>query len=161
MKQKFRPRFRSTAAALRFFFRLSALLRGVAFNPQVQLPRIARDAAGPQPGALGDFARIRACVDNLSRVQLFVLAELYGPTCFALGRRSFARACGAAGRGDPGTRVSAKSLGSVRRSTLSALRARLRRRHVVVAAPAHRGGRFSICADTWPSGGRDRGKLER
>ncbi|HUY26352.1 MAG TPA: hypothetical protein VMV27_02940 [Candidatus Binataceae bacterium] len=140
---------------------MSALLRGTAIHPHPSLIRIARGAADRQPGALGDFARISACVDNLSEAQLFLLAELYGPTCFAPGRRTIVRACGAARCGGFGAPVSAKSLGSVRRTTLAALRARLRRRHVVVSAPAHRSGQFSICAATWPSRGRDRGKLER
>ena len=140
MNREFSPRFRSAADALRFFFRISALLYGIPDNPRIGLSRMRRSGLARHPGAFGDYLRIGACVGDLNQIQFILLGEFYGPTCFA--PRALPGACGA-GRGVlRGRREPRRRAGAVRRATL-ALRARLRRRRLVVAGPAQRHGQFA------------------
>jgi hypothetical protein len=137
MNREFSPRFRSAAEALRFFFRISALLYGNTGNPHMW-PMTRRELER-QAGALGDYLRIGSCVGDLNEVQFFLLGEFYGPTCFA------SRTPGAgAGRGAfPDCAPTQRQAGTGRIATLSALRARLRQRRLVTAVPAQRRGQFA------------------
>lgn len=139
MNREFSPRFRSAAEALRFFFRISALLYG---NTGDTLGwRMTRSELGRQPGALGDYLRIGSCVGYLSEVQFLVLGEFYGPNCFA--PRTQSGACGV-GRGV----FREFALTRRRPPTLQVLRARLRQRRLVTSAPAKRQGQFARAPGT-------------
>jgi hypothetical protein len=159
MNREFSPRFRSAAAALRFFFRVSALLCGAAINPRAGSHRMTRSGLVRQPGAFGDYLRIGSCVGALNERQFGLLGEFYGPACFA--PRTLAEASSATRAGVPGCGLSGGSVRMVHRAALSALRARLRRRRLLIAAPAHRHGHFSRSPGTWAAGGRDPEKLQR
>ena len=159
MNREFSPRFRSAAAALRFFFRISALLCGAAVNPRAESHRMTRSGLVRQPGAFGDYLKIGSCVGGLSEVQVCLLGEFYGPACFA--PRTLSGACGAVRREIPGCANPTRSMRTVHRAVLAALRAQLRRRRIVIAAPAHRHGHFSRSPETWASVGRDGEKLLR
>ncbi|MHB8384759.1 MAG: hypothetical protein ACYDC3_20775 [Candidatus Binataceae bacterium] len=156
MDRKFSSRFRSPAAALRFYFRISALLCGPAGNPRAGCCRMSHSDLARDPGVLGEYVRIGSCVRDLDASLVLLLGEFYGPSCFA--PRTLPRACDAmrmmlADRG-LGCRVV-----RVRRATRPAFMARLRRRRLVVAAPAKRRGHFARSSGTWATHGRDRTKL--
>ncbi|MGC1677449.1 MAG: hypothetical protein WA740_07930 [Candidatus Binataceae bacterium] len=140
MNREISPRFRSAADALRFFFRISALLYGIPNNPRTGSCRIRRSDLAREPGALGDYLRIGACVGDLNAVQFLLLGEFYGPTCFAPRTRT-----GGGGRRRrvfPDCTHPERAAGTMRLATLATLRARLRRRRLVISAPAQRRGQF-------------------
>jgi len=155
MNREFSPRFRSAAAALRFFFRISALLYGNPDNPHAGSFPMARSELGRQSGALGDYLRIGSCVGDLTEIQFFLLGEYYGPTCFA--PRTLRGAFGAARGVFPDCARPQGPAGAARRATLPALRARLRQRQLVISAPARRPGHFARSPGT--SHGPDDGEL--
>lgn len=141
MNRKFSPRFRSAAAALRFFFRISALLYGNPGTPHSGSHSMTRSELVRHCGAFGDYLRIGSCVGELTEVQFFLLGEFYGPACFA--RRPLPRACGTGRRKYLDCALRHRQDGTLRLATLPALRARLRHRRLVVSAPAHRRGQFA------------------
>jgi len=140
MNREFSPRFRSAADALRFFFRISALLYGIPDNPRTGSGHTRQSGLARHPGAFGDYLEIGACVGDLNDIQFILLGEFYGPTCFA--PRALTGACGPRRRVLRDRRLLRRPAGTVRRAT-QALRARLRRRRLVLAAPAQRRGQFA------------------
>lgn len=142
MNREISPRFRSAADALRFFFRISALLCGTSNNPRTGSCRMRRSDLVRQPGALDDYLRIGACVGELNAVQFLLLGEFYGPACFA-SRTSTVGGGRRRRRVFPDCALPERAAGTMRLATLAALRARLRRRRLVTSAPAQRRGQFA------------------
>ncbi|MGH7778265.1 MAG: hypothetical protein ACREQR_00345 [Candidatus Binataceae bacterium] len=120
---------------------------------------MTRNGLARQPGALGDYLRIESCVGDLTELQLLLLGESYGPSCFAARppRRGLSRVrLRGSGRAHP------EAAGAVvPPATLKLLRARLRHRRLIISAPAARSANFSQASETWPPSGREREKLER
>lgn len=157
MNRQFIPRFTSAAAALRFFFRISALFCGAAIDPRLQPHRMTRNGLACQHGAFGDYLRIGACVRDLSEAQFHWLCLCFGPAWFTPRSRLCAHEWG-----EPASCAIALSSRPIPgRMSLRRLRARLQRRRLVAVAPALRDGHFSRSAVTWAATGRDRENLRR
>jgi hypothetical protein len=81
-----RPRFQSTDAVLRFYFRASELLHGYDLR---SLPGKRSTGAAD---SLGDYLAIAGCLKGLNPLQFRVLRELYAPSCFGDPKRTLKRA---------------------------------------------------------------------
>src|SRR5258708_12349762 len=86
-----KTRFRRAEEALRFYFRLREVLhsgRARRLTPD-ELPAVACAVA---TNAVDDYQCIGWCMRGLDEVALWLLSELYGPTCFGVHRRTFSHA---------------------------------------------------------------------
>jgi hypothetical protein len=139
MGQETKARFNSAAAALRFYFRARELLEGPG-----GLRRRARHqpycAHEAESSLIGDYLSLSACIDELDDFQLWLLSELYGPTCFAPRERTVARACEEARRAFPDRRLTRQALGRLRHQALAQVRRRLEDMRMI-AAESHGGAR--------------------
>ena len=86
-----KTRFRRTEEALRFYFRLREVLHSGRARRLVadELPAVACVVA---TNAVDDYQCIGWCMQGLDEVALWLLSELYGPTCFGVHRRTFSHA---------------------------------------------------------------------
>src|ERR1700731_93954 len=86
-----KTRFRRAEEALRFYFRLREVLHSGRARRLVadELPAVACAAA---TNAIADYQCIGWCMQGLDEVALWLLSELYGPTCFGVHRRPFSHA---------------------------------------------------------------------
>ena len=84
-----RPRFQSPEAALRFYFRASELL---CDNPKPGLfsRRSSGRGVSPSQNLIGDFLTVDSCFTELSEIEIWLLRELYGPTCFGWPQKKVA-----------------------------------------------------------------------
>jgi hypothetical protein len=118
-------RFKSAEDALRFFFRVRELLGGGhagRLRPD-ELPTAAcRDAAN----ALDDYECIGWCMRGLNEVELWLLGEIYGPTCFGERRRKLSYAFEAAQREFPRRELRLRQLSALHRKSIDAVQMRLR-----------------------------------
>jgi len=120
-----KPRFSSSAAALRFFFRARALL-------ERSDRRRVRTAHWPHASTLiDDFLNVAACFDQLDAFDRWMLAELYGPTCFAASERTLSRASEAAQRLHPQGRITFAGLRRLLQQDLAILDLRLAERNLI------------------------------
>jgi hypothetical protein len=134
-----KPRFNSPEAALRFFFRARELLDGSvrrAFQIRDELP----PGASRGSGVFGDFAAVESCFDKLDDFQIWLMAELYGPTCFAARQRTVGRAWRAAQSQFPGRHITLRDMSRIRRGTLDLLRQRLAIKGLIPAATGTNAG---------------------
>jgi hypothetical protein len=125
MQHENKPRFTSVAAALRFYFRVRVLLEGTDHRrrrPRQPL-RVIGSGTG---GAIEDFLSVAACVDELDDFEFWMLAELYGPTCFDPRQRTVSRALELARRTFPEREVTSHGMRRLRRATLALLGRRLK-----------------------------------
>jgi hypothetical protein len=83
-------RFKTSEIALRFFFRVRELLYGGRAE-RLRLRELPTTAITSR-SAIDDYRCIGWCMRGLDEVQLWLLSELYGPTCFGVSRRSYAEA---------------------------------------------------------------------
>ncbi|HLX04211.1 MAG TPA: hypothetical protein VKR28_01690 [Candidatus Binatus sp.] len=86
-----KTRFRRVEEALRFYFRLREVLHSGRARRLVadELPAHACVVA---TNAIDDYQCIGWCMRGLDEVALWLLSELYGPTCFGVHRRTFSHA---------------------------------------------------------------------
>ena len=86
-----KTRFRRAEEALRFYFRLREVLHSGRTRRLVadELPAVACVVA---TNAVDDYQCIGWCMRGLDEVALWLLSELYGPTCFGVHRRTFSHA---------------------------------------------------------------------
>jgi hypothetical protein len=91
MFEESKIRFRRAEEALRFYFRLRELLHSGRTRRLVadELPATACIA----DNAIDDYQCIGWCMRGLDEIALWLLSELYGPTCFGVHRRTFSHAC--------------------------------------------------------------------
>jgi hypothetical protein len=91
MGHEIKTRFRRAEEALRFYFRVRELLHSGRTRRLVEdeLPAHACAAAA---NAIDDYQCIGWCMRGLDEVALWLLSELYGPTCFGVHRRTFSHA---------------------------------------------------------------------
>jgi hypothetical protein len=119
-------RFRSAEDALRFYFRLRELLhsgRARRLLPD-DLPAYACAVAA---NAIDDFQSIGWCMRGLDEVALWLLSEIYGPTCFGVHRRTFSHACTAGRREFPKQGFRLREIGLLHANALGVVKRRLRR----------------------------------
>lgn len=83
-----KTRFKRAEDALRFYFRLRELLHSGRARRLVadELPMVACLTASD---AIDDYQCIGWCMRGLGEIDLWLLSEVYGPTCFGVHRRTF------------------------------------------------------------------------
>ena len=88
-----KTRFRRAEEALRFYFRLRELLHS-GRTGRLMSDELPADACAAAINAIDDYRCIGWCMRGLDEIALWLLSEIYGPTCFGAHRRTFAHACG-------------------------------------------------------------------
>ena len=87
-----KTRFRRAEEALRFYFRLRELLHS-GRTRRLVADELPADACTVAANAIDDYQCIGWCMRGLDEIALWLLSELYGPTCFGVHRRTFSHAC--------------------------------------------------------------------
>jgi hypothetical protein len=86
-----KTRFRRAEEALRFYFRLRELLHS-GRTRRLVADELPADACTAAANAIDDYQCIGWCMQGLDEISLWLLSELYGPTCFGVHRRTFSHA---------------------------------------------------------------------
>jgi hypothetical protein len=87
-----KTRFRSAEEALRFYFRLRELLHS-GRTRRLVADELPADVCTAATNAIDDYRCIGWCMRGLDEIALWLLSEIYGPTCFGAHRRTFSHAC--------------------------------------------------------------------
>ena len=118
-------RFKRTEDALRFYFRLRELLHSGRTGRLVidELPVAACPAAS---NAIDDYQCIGWCMQGLGEIDLWLLSEVYGPTCFGVHRRTFSHACRAGKVEFPGREFRLRQVGLIHSHAIGVVSRRLR-----------------------------------
>ncbi len=124
-----RPRFRTPAAALRFYFWASELLTDNA-TPGAFFRSSARTSFQP-PNAICDFRLLDSCFLDMNEAQVWVLKELYGPTCFGKPHRRASDVVEAARRKFPKCRFTPQTVTRFKQEALEVVGERLRRERMM------------------------------
>jgi hypothetical protein len=85
-------RFRRAEEALRFYFRVRELLHS-GQTRRLMAEELPADACTTAANAIDDYQCIGWCMRGLDEIALWLLSEMYGPTCFGVHRRTFAHTC--------------------------------------------------------------------
>jgi len=86
-----KTRFKRAEEALRFYFRLRELLLS-GRTRRLVADELPADACRTAANAIDDYQCIGWCMRSLDEIALWLLSELYGPTCFGVHRRTFSHA---------------------------------------------------------------------
>jgi hypothetical protein len=87
-----RSRFRTAEEALRFYFRVRELLHS-GRTRRLVADELPADACMKAVNAIDDYQCIGWCMRGLDEIALWLVSEIYGPTCFGVHRRTFSHAC--------------------------------------------------------------------
>ena len=114
-------RFRRAEDALRFFFRLREILHGGRATrlAAAELPAFASACAFH---ALDDYRCIGWTMKQLDGFALWLLSEIYGPTCFGVRRRTFSHALRVGRLIFPRLRLKPRELGAIHARALGVVR---------------------------------------
>lgn len=120
-----KTRFKRTEGALRFYFRLRELLHCGRARRLVadELPAVACLTAS---NAIDDYQCIGWCMQGLGEIDLWLLSEVYGPTCFGVHRRTFSHACKAGRLEFPKREFRLRQIGLIHRHAIGVVSRRLR-----------------------------------
>jgi hypothetical protein len=120
-----KTRFKKTEDALRFYFRLRELLHSGRARRLMadELPAVACPSAS---NAIDDYQCIGWCMQGLGEIDLWLLSEVYGPTCFGVHRRTFAHACKAGRLEFPNREFRLRQIGLIHHDALGVVSSRLR-----------------------------------
>jgi hypothetical protein len=86
-----KTRFKSAEEALRFYFRLRELLHN-GRSRRLVADELPRNVCAVALNAIDDYQCIGWCMRSLDQIALWLLSELYGPTCFGVHRRTLSHA---------------------------------------------------------------------
>jgi hypothetical protein len=92
MFEKHKNRFRRAEEALRFYFRLRELLHS-GQTRRLVADELPLDACTVAANAIDDYQCIGWCMRDLDEIALWLLSDIYGPTCFGVHRHTFSHAC--------------------------------------------------------------------
>ncbi len=124
MNKVARPRFSSAEAVLRFYFRAREFLEATA-NGALQIARENPAWSPTGHGIFEDYIAVASSLCQFDDFQIWLLRELYGPTCFYARQRTVGAALRSARKRYPGRRFTRRDIERVRRSTVLMLRCRL------------------------------------
>src|SRR5208282_6851676 len=121
-----KTRFRRAEEPLRFYFRLRELLHSGRTRRLVadELPACACTVSAD---AIDDYQCIGWCMRGLDEIELWLLSELYGPSCFGVRRRTFSHACKAGRQEFPDHEFRLREVGIVHEHALGVVERGLRR----------------------------------
>lgn len=86
-----KTRFGRAEEALRFYFRLREVLHS-GRTRRLVADELPANACVVATNAIDDYQCIGWCMRGLDEIALWLLGELYGPTCFGVHRRTFSHA---------------------------------------------------------------------
>jgi hypothetical protein len=120
-----KTRFKKTEDALRFYFRLRELLHSGRARRLIadELPDAACLRAS---NAIDDYQCIGWCMQGLGEIDLWLLSEVYGPTCFGVHRRTFSHACKAGRLEFPNREFRLRQVGLIHHHAIGIVSRRLR-----------------------------------
>jgi hypothetical protein len=118
-------RFKTSEIALRFFFRVRELLHGGRAE-RLRLRELPTTAKFTSGSAIDDYRSIGWCMRGLDEVQLWLLSELYGPTCFGVTRRTYAEAYRAGRIEFPDLGIGLRRIAAVHEQAIEAVGGHLR-----------------------------------
>jgi hypothetical protein len=137
MPSENKTRFRSAEEALRFYFRLRALLHSGRTSRLIANELPASVCAGAVT-AIDDYQCIGGCMHGLDELALWLLGEVYGPTCFGVHRRTISHACKAARLEFPRRDFRLREVGTLHDHALGVVRRRLQMMHMIPARQLER-----------------------
>jgi hypothetical protein len=125
MFEENRIRFRRAEEALRFYFRLRELLHSGRTRRLIadELPANACTTAAT---AIDDYQCIGWCMRGLDEIALWLLSEIYGPTCFGVHRRTLAHTCKAGRLEFPQREFRLREVGMIHERALGVVKRGLR-----------------------------------
>ena len=121
-----KTRFRRAGEALRFYFRLRELLHS-GRTSRLVAEELAVDACTAAANAIDDYQCIGWCMRGLDEIALWLLSELYGPSCFDVRRGTFSHACKAGRLEFPEHEFRLREIGVVHEHALGVVERGLRR----------------------------------
>jgi len=125
MSDENKTRFRRAEEALRFYFRLRELLHS-GRTRRLVADELPADACTVAAHAIDDYQCIGWCMRGLDEVALWLLSELYGPTCFGVHRRTFSQACKAGRLEFPEREFRLREVGLIHEHALGVVKRELR-----------------------------------
>ena len=135
MSEEHKTRFRRAEEALRFYFRVREMLymgRARRLSAE-ELPVVA---CIPAVNAIDDFRSIGWCMRSLDEIALWLLSEIYGPTCFGEHRRTFSHACKAGRLEFPGRNFRLREVRMIHERALGVVKRGLREFGMIPARQA-------------------------
>jgi hypothetical protein len=125
MFEEHKTRFRTAEEALRFYFRLRELLHN-GRSRRLVADELPSDACAVAVNAIDDYQCIGWCMRSLDEVALWLLSELYGPTCFGVHRRTLSHARKAGRLEFPDREFRLREVGLIHEHALGVVRRGLR-----------------------------------
>jgi len=120
-----KTRFRRAEEALRFYFRLRELLHS-GRTRRLVADELPADACASAANAIDDYQCIGWCMRGLDEFALWLLSEIYGPTCFGVHRRTLAHTCKAGRIEFPQREFRLREVGMVHERALGVVKRGLR-----------------------------------
>jgi len=139
------PRFRSTGAALRFYFRVAEVLSAKASNRLYLEGRIPATGHSARQDLTLDYLTVAACMKDLNELQRWLLRELYQPLPFGQPPSSVTRACEAGRQLFPRVRWTIQRVGRLHCHTLRMVETKLADKDLIPRP--HFAGQFAQTAD--------------
>ena len=125
MGDETKTRFRRAEEALRFYFRLRELLHS-GQTRRLVADELPADACTAAANAIDDYQCIGWCMRGLDEISLWLLSELYGPSCFGVRRHTFSHACKAGRLEFPDHEFRLREVGIVHQHALGVVERSLR-----------------------------------
>jgi len=118
-------RFRRAEEALRFYFRVRELLHS-GQTRRLMAEELPADACTTAANAIDDYQCIGWCMRGLDEIALWLLSEIYGPTCFGVHRRTLAHTCKAGRLEFPQREFRLREVGMIHERALGVVKRGLR-----------------------------------
>ena len=118
-------RFRRAEEALRFYFRVRELLHS-GRTRRLMAEELPADACTTAANAIDDYQCIGWCMRGLDEIALWLLSEIYGPTCFGVHRRTLAHTCKAGRLEFPQREFRLREVGMIHERALGVVKRGLR-----------------------------------
>ena len=125
MLEENKIRFRRAEEALRFYFRVRELLHS-GQTRRLMAEELPADACTTAANAIDDYQCIGWCMRGLDEIALWLLSEIYGPTCFGVHRRTFAHTCKAGRLEFPQREFRLREIGMIHERALGVVKRGLR-----------------------------------
>jgi hypothetical protein len=120
-----KTRFKGAEEALRFYFRLRELLHS-GRSRRLVADELPANACAVALNGIDDYECIGWCMRGLDQIALWLLSELYGPTCFGVHRRTLSHARRAGRLEFPEREFRLRELGMIHEHALGVVKRGLR-----------------------------------
>ena len=127
-----KTRFRRAEEALRFYFRLREVLHS-GRPRRLVADELPANACVVATNAIDDYQCIGWCMRGLDEFSLWLLSEIYGPTCFGVHRRTLAHTCKAGRLEFPQREFRIREIGMIHERALGVVKRGLRQISMIPA----------------------------